>query len=56
MEFEGVEAGIMKFLKKIKVLGVLAGRRRERPQGATTAGPGSNIMENVRFEASRAPK
>ena len=32
------------------VLGVLAGRRRDSLQGLLTAWPGSNIVENVRFE------
>ena len=47
MEFEGSEAGIVKFLRKMKVLGSVAGRRREFLQGATTARPGSNIEANV---------
>ena len=59
MEFEGSEAGIVKFQWNLKVLGVLAGRRRERLQGRTTARLGSNIVENVRFgpvgRASRLP-
>ena len=50
-EFEGSEAGIMKNLRKMKVLGGVAGRRRESPQGGETARPGSNIVENVRFGA-----
>ena len=49
MEFEGSEAGIVKFLRKMKVLGSVAGRRREFLQGEETARPGSNIVENVRF-------
>ena len=49
MEFEGSEAGIVKILRKMKVLGVLAGRRRDCLSGGTTARPGSNIMENVSF-------
>ena len=49
VEFEGSEAGIMKFQWKMKVLGDLAGCRRECPQGATTARPGSKVLENVRF-------
>ena len=49
MEFEGSEAGIVKFLRKMKVLGSVAGRNRESPQGEETARPGSNIVENVRF-------
>ena len=49
MEFEGSEAGIVKFLRKMKVLGSVAGRRRESLQGGETARPGSNIVENVRF-------
>ena len=49
MEFEGSEAGIVKFQWNLKVLGVLAGRGRECFQGGTTARPGSNIVENVRF-------
>ena len=44
----------MKFPWKMKVPGVLAGRRREPLQGATTARPGSNIVENVRFGRPRA--
>ena len=51
MEFEGSEAGIVTKLWKMKVLGGVAGRRRESPQGRETARPGSNIMENVRFGA-----
>ena len=43
---------MVKFLRKMKVLGVLAGGRRESLQGATAARPGSNILENIRFEAS----
>ena len=49
MEFEGSEAEMMKFLEKLKVLGVVAGRSREFVQGATTARPGSHIVENARF-------
>ena len=49
MEFEGSRAGILKNLKKMKVLGGVAGRRRESLQGGETARPGSNIVENVRF-------
>ena len=49
MEFEGSEAGIMKNLMKMKVLGSVAGRGRESLQGGETARPGSNIVENVRF-------
>ena len=49
MEFEGSEAGVMKNLRKMKVLGSVAGRRRESFQGEETARPGSNILENVRF-------
>ena len=49
MEFEGSEAGIVKNLRKMKVLGGVAGRRRESFQGGETARPGSNIVENVRF-------
>ena len=49
MEFEGSEAGIVKNQWNLKVLGVLVGRRRESLQGGTTARPGSNIVENVRF-------
>ena len=49
LEFEGSEAGIMKFLRIMKGLGVVAGQRKESLQGATTARPGSNVMENVRF-------
>ena len=48
MDFEGSEAGIVNFLRKMKVLGSAAGRRRESLQGAATARPGSNIVENVR--------
>ena len=51
LEFEGSEAGIMKNLWKMKVLGGVAGRRRESLQGGETARPGSNIVENVRFGA-----
>ena len=47
-ENEGSEAGIVKFQRKMKILGE-AGRRREYLSGGTTARPGSNIMENVRF-------
>ena len=54
MEFEGSEAGIVKNHRKMKVLGGLAVRRRESPQGGETARPGSNIVENVRFGAPRA--
>ena len=39
---------IVKFQWNLKVLGVLAGRNRECPQGGRTARPGSNIVENVR--------
>ena len=49
MEFEGSEAGIVKFLRKMKVLGSVAGRRRESLRSIETARPGSNIVENVRF-------
>ena len=49
MEFEGSEAGIVKFLRKMKVLGSVAGRKREPLQGEANARPGSNILENVRF-------
>ncbi len=49
MEFEGSDARIVKFLRKMKVLGSVAGRRRESLQGEETARPGSNIVENVRF-------
>ena len=49
MEFEGSEAGIVKHLRKMKVMGGVAGRRRESLQGGTTARPGSNIVENVRL-------
>ena len=49
MEFEGSEAGIMKNLWKMKVLGGVAGRGRESFQGGETARPGPNIVENVRF-------
>ena len=49
MEFEVSEAGIVKNLTKMKVLGGVAGRRRESLQGGETARPGSNIVENVRF-------
>ena len=52
MEFEGSEAGIMKFLRKMKGLGSVAGRRRELLQGEETARPGPNIVENVRFGRS----
>ena len=51
MEFEGSDARIMKNLRKMKVLGGVAGRRRESLQGGETARPGSNIVENVRFGA-----
>ena len=44
----------MKNLRKMKVLGGVAGRRRESPQGGETARPGSNIMEIVRFGAPGA--
>ena len=54
MEFEGSEAGIVKNLRKMKVLGGVAGRRRESLQGGETARPGSNIVENVRFGAPGA--
>ena len=54
MEFEGSEAGIVKNLWKMKVLGGVAGRRRESLQGGETARPGSNIVENVRFGAPGA--
>ena len=40
---------IMKFQRKMKVLGVLAGRGKEYLQGGRTARLGSNIIENVRF-------
>ena len=56
MEFEGSEAGIVKILKKMKVLGSAAWRRRESLQSEETARPVSNIVENIRFEAPRAPK
>ena len=49
IEFEGSEAGIVNFLRKMKVLGSVAGRRKESLQGGETARPGSNIVENVRF-------
>ena len=49
MDFEGSEAGIVKNQRNLKVLGVLAGRRRDSLQGLTTARPGANIVENVRF-------
>ena len=42
----------MKLLWKMKVLGVLAGRKEEFLRGATAARPCSNIEENARFEAS----
>ena len=51
MEFEGSEAGIVKNLRKMKVLGGVVWRRRESLQGGETARPGSNIVENVRFGA-----
>ena len=38
-----------KKLRKMKVLGGVAGRRRESLQGGETARPGSNIVEHVRF-------
>ena len=50
-ENKGFETGIVKFLKKMKVLGSVAGRKREFPQAGETARPGSNIVENVRFGA-----
>ena len=56
MEFEGSEAGILKFQWNLKVLGVLAGRRREDLQGGATVRLGSNVVENVRFGIPRAPK
>ena len=40
---------LVKILRKMKVLGSVAGRRRKFPQGEETARPGSNIVENVRF-------
>ena len=49
MDFEGPEAGIVKNLRKMKVLGGVAGRSRESLQGRETARPGSNKVENVRF-------
>ena len=48
MEFEGSEAGIVKFLRKMKDLREVAGRRREHRTGGTTARPGSKIGENVK--------
>ena len=51
-EFEGSGAGIMKFLWKMKVLGVLAGRRRECLGPTTEPLPGSKIVENVCFGGS----
>ena len=51
MEFERSDAGIVKNLRKMKVLGGVAGRRSESLQGGETAQPGSNIVENVRFGA-----
>ena len=56
MEFEDSEGGIVKFLRKIKVVGGVAGRERESFQGATTARPGSHMLENLTRGASRAPK
>ena len=49
MEFEGSEAEILKFLRKMKVSGVSAGRKRECLQGGRAARPGPKIVENVRF-------
>ena len=49
MEFEGSEAGMMKLIRKMKVLGSAAWRRRDSLQGATTAQPGSQKMSNVWF-------
>ena len=49
MEFEGSGAEMMKFPRNLKVLRVSAGRKRDSLQGGTTARPGSNIVENVRF-------
>ena len=54
MEFKGSEAGTMNILRKMKVLGDVAGRSRECLEVATTARPGSKVMENVRFWATRA--
>ena len=47
MDFEGSEAGIVTLPRKMKVLGVVAGRSRERPSGGTTARLGSDIVDNV---------
>ena len=48
----GSEAGIVKTQLNLKVLVVLAGRKKDFLQGLTSAWPGSSIMENVRFGAS----
>ena len=39
----------MKFLRKMKVSGVSAGRKRECLQGGRAARPGPKLVENVRF-------
>ena len=49
MEFEGSEADIVKFHRNLNVLGAPVGWSRESLQSGTTARPGSNIVENVRF-------
>ena len=40
---------MVKFLRKMKVSGVSAGRKRECLQGGGTARPSSKLVENIRF-------
>ena len=47
MEFEGSEAGIVKNLRKMKVLGSAAGRRRESLQG------GENRPAGLKYSGKR---
>ena len=49
LDIHGYEAGIVKCQWNLKVLGAVAGQRRDSLQDARTAWPGSNIVENVRF-------
>ena len=54
MEFEGSEAGIMKFLGKMKVLESAAGRRREFLQGEKNRPAGLKYNGKRKVWAPRA--
>ena len=54
MEFEGSEVGIVNILRKMKVLGGVAGRRRELLQGEETARPRSKKIGKRKVWAPRA--